>query len=84
MQPQTRRFATRHEADQVQQELSVVLGDLPRGILIGTAIVILIYMIANIGYYHVLSPTRSAKTTPLLPRQWERFLVLSHLAPSLF
>lgn len=30
--------------------------DLPRGLLIGTAIVIVIYMVANIGYYHVLSP----------------------------
>jgi basic amino acid/polyamine antiporter, APA family len=30
--------------------------DLPRGLLIGTAIVLLIYMTANLGYYHVLSP----------------------------
>jgi len=30
--------------------------DLPRGLLFGTAVVMLIYMTANIGYYHVLSP----------------------------
>lgn len=29
---------------------------LAAGLLIGTAIVILIYMVANVGYYHVLSP----------------------------
>lgn len=30
--------------------------DLPRGLFIGTAIVMLIYLAANVGYYHVLSP----------------------------
>ena len=30
--------------------------DLPRGLLYGTAIVMLIYLAANLGYYHVMSP----------------------------
>jgi basic amino acid/polyamine antiporter, APA family len=30
--------------------------DLPRSLLYGTAIVMLIYLTANLGYYHVLSP----------------------------
>ncbi len=31
--------------------------DLPRGLFYGSAIVMLVYVAANIGYYHVLSPT---------------------------
>ena len=37
--------------------------DLPRGLFYGTAIIMLIYLTANIGYYHLLSPAEIRGST---------------------
>jgi APA family basic amino acid/polyamine antiporter len=45
-----------HVVSFVAGEMKRPQSDLPRGLLYGTAIIMLIYLAANIGYYHLLSP----------------------------
>ena len=45
-----------HVVSFVAGEMKQPQRDLPRGLFYGTAVVTLVYMVANVGYYHVLSP----------------------------
>lgn len=45
-----------HVASFVAGEMKRPQLDLPRGLFYGTALVMLVYLAANLGYYHVLSP----------------------------
>jgi len=45
-----------HVVSFVAGEMKRPQHDLPRGLFYGTAVVMVIYVLANIGYYHVLSP----------------------------
>ena len=46
-----------HVISFVAGEMKQPQRDLPRGLFYGTAVVMLVYMVANVGYYHVLSPS---------------------------
>jgi APA family basic amino acid/polyamine antiporter len=45
-----------HVVSFVAGEMKRPQADLPRALLYGTAVIVLIYLSANIGYYHLLSP----------------------------
>lgn len=45
-----------HVVSFVAGEMKRPQRDLPRGLFFGTAVVMLIYLTANLGYYHLLSP----------------------------
>ncbi len=45
-----------HVVSFVAGEMKTPRRDLPRGLFYGSAIVMLVYMVANLSYYHVLSP----------------------------
>jgi APA family basic amino acid/polyamine antiporter len=45
-----------HVVSFVAGEMKRPQSDLPKGLFYGTAFIMLIYLVANIGYYHLLSP----------------------------
>jgi APA family basic amino acid/polyamine antiporter len=47
-----------HVVSFVAGEMKRPQSDLPRGLFYGTGIIMLIYLAANIGYYHLLSPSQ--------------------------
>lgn len=47
-----------HVVSFVAGEMKRPQSDLPKGLFYGTAIIMLVYLAANIGYYHLLSPAQ--------------------------
>ncbi len=54
-----------HVVSFVAGEMKRPQRDLPRGLFYGTAVIMLIYLTANFGYYHLLSPAEIRGSTAL-------------------
>lgn len=54
-----------HVVSFVAGEMKRPQRDLPRGLFCGTAVIMLIYLAANLGYYHLLSPAQIRGSTAL-------------------